>query len=59
MGYAGGRKYLTFASFVLSAVSALVALIPFWYILKTIKEALDVSPDADRQEALNALEAVR
>ncbi len=44
---------------MLSAVSALVALIPFWYIRKIIKEALDVSPDADRQEALNALEAAR
>ena len=59
MGYAGGDTYLTYASFVLSAVSALVALIPFWYIRKIIKEALDVSPDADRQEALNALKAAR
>ena len=59
MGYAGGHKYLTYASFVLSAVSALVALIPFWYIRKIIKEVLDVSPDADRQEALNALKAAR
>lgn len=59
MGYAGGHKYLTYASFVLSAVSALVVLIPFWYIRKIIKEVLDVSPDADRQEALNALEAAR
>lgn len=30
MEYAGNRRYLTYASWILSAVSALVALVPFW-----------------------------
>ena len=29
---AGSHKYLTYASWVLSAISALVALVPFYYI---------------------------
>lgn len=45
MGYAGKHKVLTYASWVLSAVSALVALIPFWYIWKIIKEVLAAAPD--------------
>ncbi len=45
MGYAGGHKYFTYASWVLSAISALVALLPFVYIWKIIKEVLDVAPD--------------
>ncbi len=36
--YAGGYKYLTIASWILSALSALVALLPFVYIWKVIKE---------------------
>ncbi len=45
MNYAGGHRYFTYASWVLSAVSSLVALVPFWYIWKIIKEVLEVSPD--------------
>ena len=45
MGYAGKHKYLTYASWILSAISALVALLPFIYIWKIIKEALDVMPN--------------
>lgn len=44
-GYAGGYRYLTIASWILSAVSALVALLPFVYIWRVIKEVLDVAPD--------------
>ena len=43
--YAGGYKYLTIASWILSALSALVALLPFVYIWKVIKEVLDVTPN--------------
>ena len=32
MSYAGGHKAFTYASWVLSAVSALMALVPFLYI---------------------------
>lgn len=45
MGYAGKHKYFTYASWVLSAISALVALLPFVYIWKIVKEVLDVAPN--------------
>lgn len=45
MDYAGNFRYLTFISLVLSALSALVALLPFVYIWKVIKEVLDVAPN--------------
>ena len=45
MDYAGGYRYLTYASWILSAVSALMALVPFWYIWKIIKEVLEAAPD--------------
>lgn len=45
LSYAGKHKYLTYASWVLSAASSIIALIPFWYIWKIIKEVLDVMPD--------------
>lgn len=45
LDYAGGYKYLTVASWILSAFSALVALLPFVYIWKVIKEILDVAPN--------------
>ncbi|MCI1966395.1 MAG: ABC transporter ATP-binding protein/permease [Oscillospiraceae bacterium] len=44
LGYAGKFKILTISSWILSALSALVALLPFIYIWKIIKEVLDVSP---------------
>ena len=37
MGYAGNYQYFTYASWVLSAVSALVALVPFVYIWKILR----------------------
>lgn len=45
LDYAGNYRYLTIASWVLSALSAFVALLPFVYIWKVIKEVLDVAPD--------------
>lgn len=45
MGYAGKHKYFTYASWVLAAISAFVALLPFIYIWKIIKEVLEVAPD--------------
>ena len=44
-GYAGKYKYFTYASWALAAASALIALLPFVYIWKMIKEALDVMPN--------------
>jgi len=52
MGYAGKHKCLTYVSWVLAAVSALVALLPFIYIWKIIKEVLDVAPDFSKATGL-------
>ena len=51
LSYAGGYRSFTYASWILSAVSALIALVPFWYIWKIIKEVLEVSPNFS--EAVN------
>lgn len=45
MGYAGKHRYFTYASWLLAAISALIALLPFIYIWKIIKEVLFVAPD--------------
>lgn len=45
LGYAGRHKILTYLSWVFSAVSALVALVPFWYIWRILDEVLRVAPD--------------
>lgn len=45
MGYAGKHKYFTYASWALAALSAFVALLPFIYIWKIVKEMLDVAPN--------------
>ena len=45
MGYAGKHRYFTYASWLLAAISALIALLPFVYIWKIIKEVLDVAPN--------------
>ena len=45
MGYAGGHRILTYLSWVLSVMSALLALVPFWYIWRIIHDILEVSPN--------------
>lgn len=45
MGYAGGYRVFTYLSWVLSAVSALVALVPFLYIWMILREVLAVAPN--------------
>ncbi|WP_455719871.1 ABC transporter ATP-binding protein [Agathobacter sp.] len=50
--YAGNYKYLTIASWVLATISAFVALVPFYFIWKLIKEVLRVAPDFDRAQHL-------
>lgn len=42
--YAGNYKYLTILSWIFSVVSAWIALVPFYYIWKVIKEVLEVAP---------------
>ena len=45
MDYAGSYRNFTYASWVLSAVSALVALVPFVYIWKILRDVLNAAPD--------------
>lgn len=48
MSYAGRHKILTYLSWILSVISALLALVPFWYIWRIIYDILEVSPDFSR-----------
>ena len=52
LGYAGKHKYLTYASWVLSAISAFMALVPYWYIWQLMKEVLEVAPNFSKAENL-------
>ena len=52
LGYAGKHKYLTYASWILSALSALLALVPYWYIWQVIREVLSVAPDFGQAQNL-------
>lgn len=45
MYYAGSHKYLIYASCILAALSALIALIPFYDVWRIMKEVLEVRPD--------------
>ena len=45
MGYAGGHRFFTYASWVLSAISALVALVPFLYIWMILRDVLEAAPN--------------
>ncbi len=45
MYYAGRHRILTYLSWILSAMSALLALVPFWYIWRIIHDILQASPD--------------
>ena len=50
--YAGKYKYLTVLSWILSAVSAWIALVPFYYIWRIIKEVLAVAPGYSQAQNL-------
>ena len=52
MGYAGKHRILTYLSWVLSAVSALLTLVPFWYIWRIIHDILQVSPDYSQAQSV-------
>lgn len=54
MGYAGAHKAFTYLSWVLAGLSALIALVPFWYLWRIIKQVLEVSPDFARAENIGA-----
>ena len=44
MGYAGGHKALTYLSLILSAACGVLALMPFVYLWRIIKEVVEVAP---------------
>lgn len=50
MEYAGNYRFLTYLSWILSAVSALLALVPFWYLWRIIHDILAVAPDYGKAE---------
>lgn len=52
MFFAGSYRYLTYASWVLSALSALAALAPFWYLWKIVREVLEVMPNFSQAQNL-------
>jgi len=45
MEYAGKYRILAYLSWTLSAMSALLALVPFWYIWRIIHDILEAFPD--------------
>ena len=45
LGYAGSYRILTYLSWVFAAVSALLALVPFWYIWRILRDVLAAAPD--------------
>ena len=44
LDYAGKYRILTYLSWILSAVSALIALLPFWYIWRILREVIEAAP---------------
>ena len=52
MGWAGKHRYLTYSSWALSALSSLIALVPFWFIWRVIREVLNVAPNFSQAQKL-------
>lgn len=52
MEYAGNFQFLTYSSWLLSALSALIALVPYWYIWCIIYDILNVYPDFEKAQSL-------
>lgn len=53
--YAGNYKYFTMLSRILSVISAWIALVPFYYIWRIMKEVLDVAPAYDLAKGITSL----
>ena len=49
---AGSYRYLTYASWILSAISALIALVPYYFIWQVMREVLEVAPDFSHAQNL-------
>lgn len=52
MKIAGSHRYLAYASWLLSAVSALLALVPYYYIWQVMREVLQIAPDFSKAQQL-------
>lgn len=52
MAYAESYKGFSYASVIMSAVSAVLALFPFIYLWKIIKEVIEVTPDFSRADGI-------
>ena len=52
LGYAGRHRYLSYASWVLSAASALVALVPYVFVWRIMQAVLTAAPDFSRAQGL-------
>ena len=48
MDYAGSHRMLTYLSWIFSAISAFLALVPFWYIWRILEEVIAVAPRYER-----------
>lgn len=53
--YAGNYKYFTMLSRILSVISTWIALVPFYYIWRIMKEVLDVAPAYDQAKGITSL----
>lgn len=49
---AGSYRYLIYTSWILSAISALIALVPYYFIWQVMREVLGVAPDFSRAQNL-------
>ena len=50
--YAGSFRYLTIGSWVLSVISAWMALVPFYFIWRIIKKVLETAPDFENSGSI-------
>ena len=50
--FAGTHKYLTYLSWILSVVSALLSLFPFWYIWQIMRAVLETDPTFSSPEVM-------
>lgn len=52
LNIAENHRYFSYASWVLSAISALIALVPYYFIWQVMREALEYAPDFSRAQNL-------
>ena len=50
--FAGTHKYLTYLSWILSVISAMLSLFPFWYIWQIMRAVLETDPTFSSPEVI-------